>query len=88
MGVSPDTPASQAKFKKKYALPFTLLADPEHKAAEAYGAWKEKSLYGKKYMGIERSTFLIGKEGRIRRVFSKVKPAGHADQVLEAIRSL
>ncbi len=88
VGVSPDKQASQAKFKLKYGLPFTLLADTEHKAAGAFGAWKEKSLYGKKCMGIERSTFLIGKDGRIRRVFAKVKPAGHAEQVLEAIRSV
>lgn len=87
VGISPDTPAAQAKFKKKYELPFILLADPDHKAAEAYGVWKEKSMYGKKYMGIERTTFLIGQDGRIERVFSKVKPEGHAAQVLAGAKA-
>jgi peroxiredoxin Q/BCP len=82
IGISPDTPSAQAKFKKKYDLPFPLLADAEHKAAEAYGVWKEKSMYGRKYMGVERTTFLIGSDGRIRKVFRKVKPAGHAEEVL------
>jgi thioredoxin-dependent peroxiredoxin len=85
LGVSPDKPKALAKFKQKYNLPFGLLADPEHAACEAYGVWKEKSMYGKKYMGVERTTFVIGPEGSIRRVFSKVKPAGHADEVLEAL---
>lgn len=82
VGVSPDTTAAQAKFKTKYGLPFTLLADNEHKVAETYGVWKEKSMYGKKYMGVERTTFLIGPDGRIRKVFNKVKPDGHAKEVL------
>ena len=88
VGVSPDTPAAQAKFKAKYALPFTLLADVDKKAAQAYGVWKEKTLYGKKSMGIVRSTFVIGPDGRIRKIFPKVRAAGHAAQVLEALVSL
>lgn len=85
LGVSPDTPAAQAKFKKKYNLPFTLLADADHAVAEAYGVWKEKSMYGRKYMGVERTTFVIGPDGRIRKIFEKVKPAGHAAEVLAAL---
>ena len=85
-GVSPDKIESHQKFKKKFNLPFPLLADPDHKAAEAYGAWGEKSMYGKKYMGILRSTFVIDEQGQIARVFEKVKPEGHAAQVLEALR--
>lgn len=85
VGISPDTAAAQAKFKKKFSLPFTLLADTEHAAAEAYGVWKEKSMYGKKYMGIERTTFVIGADGKIRKIFPKVKPAGHAAEVLAAL---
>lgn len=85
IGVSPDKPQAQAKFKNKYKLPFTLLADVDHQAAEAYGVWKEKSMYGKKYMGIERTTFLIGEDGKIRQIFSKVKPSGHAGEVLGAL---
>lgn len=84
-GVSPDTSQALAKFKKKYGLDFVLLADVEHAAAEAYGVWKEKSMYGRKYMGVERTTFLIGADGRIRQVFEKVKPAGHAAQVLAVL---
>jgi peroxiredoxin Q/BCP len=82
VGISPDTTAAQAKFKTKYGLPFTLLADADHKAAEAYGVWKEKSMYGKKYMGVERTTFLIDAEGKIKKIFTKVKPDGHALEVL------
>lgn len=85
IGVSPDKPAALAKFRAKYDLPFSLIADPDHAAAEAYGVWKEKSMYGKKYMGIERTTFLIGVDGRIREVFAKVKPDGHAAEILEAL---
>ncbi|MGI8744069.1 MAG: thioredoxin-dependent thiol peroxidase [Bryobacteraceae bacterium] len=87
VGVSPDQSAAQSKFKAKFDLPFTLLADTEHDAAEAYGVWKEKSMYGKKYMGIERTTFLIGKDGRIRKIFTKVKPEGHAEEVFNALES-
>jgi peroxiredoxin Q/BCP len=86
IGISPDTVAAQAKFKAKYSLPFTLLADADHKTAEDYGVWKEKSMYGRKYMGIERTTFLIGADGKIRKIFRKVKPAGHAAEVLAALK--
>lgn len=85
VGISPDPVAAQAKFKAKHKLPFTLLADVDHAAAEAYGVWVEKSMYGKKYMGVERSTFLIGKDGKIAKIFRKVKPAGHAAEVAEAL---
>lgn len=87
VGVSPDKIEAQCKFKAKYEFPFTLLADVDHYAADAYGVWTEKSMYGRKYMGIERSTFLIDKDGRIKKVFSKVKPAGHAAEVLQALTS-
>jgi thioredoxin-dependent peroxiredoxin len=86
LGVSPDGEASHAKFRSKYDLPFTLLADTDHAVAEAYGVWVEKSMYGKTYMGVERSTFVIGPDGVVKRVFRKVKPAEHADQVLEVLR--
>jgi peroxiredoxin Q/BCP len=86
LGVSPDGVASHQKFKKKFSLPFPLLADEGHTVAEAYGAWGEKSMYGKKYQGILRTTFLIGGDGRIFRVFEKVKPKGHAAEVLAALR--
>ena len=85
IGVSPDKPGAQAKFKAKYELTFPLLADEEHHVAEAYGVWKEKNMYGKKHMGVERTSFLIGKDGRIRKIFEKVKPEGHADEVLAAL---
>jgi thioredoxin-dependent peroxiredoxin len=81
VGVSPDTAAAQTKFKKKYDLNFTLLCDVDHKIAEDYGVWVEKSMYGKKYMGVERTTFVIGPDGKIQKIFKKVKPAGHAEQV-------
>lgn len=82
VGVSPDKPAAQAKFKQKYDLPFTLLADEEKAAAKAYGVWQEKNLYGKKVMGIVRSTFLISPEGKIEKIYGAVKAKGHAAQVL------
>ncbi len=85
LGISPDAEASHARFRSKYNLPFTLLADPDHKVAEAYGVWVEKSMYGRKYMGIERSTFVIGADGHIRRIMRKVKPARHAADVLAAL---
>lgn len=88
LGVSPDAPESHAKFRKKYALPFTLLADVEHKVAEKYGAWREKNLYGKKSLGIVRSTFIIGAAGRVAKVFRAVKADGHDAQVLAALRDL
>jgi peroxiredoxin Q/BCP len=82
LGVSPDNPASHRKFRDKYNLPFTLLADTEHAVAEKYGVWKEKTLYGRKYWGNERTTFVIGRDGRIEQVLERVKPTGHADDVL------
>ena len=85
VGVSPDTTSSQAKFKQKFDLPFTLLADVDHAAAEAYGVWQEKSMYGKKYMGVDRTTFVIGTDGAIKKIFPKVKVEGHAEEVLAAI---
>jgi len=85
LGVSPDKPGAQAKFKANHDLPFTLLCDVDRTAAQAYGVWKEKNMYGKKVMGIERTTFLIGKDGRIKRIFAKVKPRGHAAEVLAAL---
>lgn len=87
-GISPDTAESHCKFRDKYDLRIKLLADPDKTAAEAYGVWVEKSMYGKKYMGVERSTFLIGPDGRIARSWIKVKVPGHAEEVLEAARSL
>jgi len=85
LGVSPDPVASHQKFKQKYQLPFPLLADIDHRVAGAYGAWGEKSMYGRKYQGILRTTFLIDPEGRVSRVFEKVQPAGHASEVLAAL---
>ena len=82
MGVSPDKPAAQARFKEKYGLPFVLLADEEKSAARMFGVWKEKNMYGKKVMGIERTTFLIGPDGAIEKIYRKVKSQGHAGQVL------
>ncbi len=88
LGVSPDGVASHEKFRAKYQLPFPLLADTDHAVAEAYGAWGDKSMYGRKYKGILRSTYLIGKDGRIARVFEKVKAKGHAAEVLAALAQL
>ena len=88
VGVSPDKSPVQAKFKDKFDLPFTLVSDVDHHVAEAYGAWVEKSMYGRKYMGIERSTFLIGKDGKIKKIFHKVKPEGHAEEVYEALQAV
>jgi len=85
LGVSPDSPASHRKFIDKYSLPFDLLADEDHAIAEAYGVWVEKSMYGKKYFGVERSTFIIGPDGQLQHIFAKVKPAAHSDQVLQAL---
>ena len=85
VGISPDTPAAQAKFKQKYDLPFTLLADEEKAAAQAYGVWQEKNMYGKKTMGIVRSTFVIGPDGKIEKVYAKVKAQGHAAEVLGSL---
>jgi peroxiredoxin Q/BCP len=82
VGISPDKPGAQAKFKSKYSLPFTLLADEEKSVAQAFGVWKEKNMYGKKVMGIERSTFVIGPDGKIEKIYGKVKAKGHAAEVL------
>jgi peroxiredoxin Q/BCP len=87
LGVSPDDIASHRKFREKYDLPFTLLADPEHVVAEQYGVWKEKSMYGRKFMGVERTTLLIDEDGRVSRVFPRVKPKEHARELLEALGS-
>ena len=81
LGVSPDSVKSHQKFKKKNDLPFTLVADPDHVIAERYGVWGEKTMFGRKYMGVLRTTFVIGPDGRIAKVFSGVKPEGHADEV-------
>ncbi|HXP87054.1 MAG TPA: peroxiredoxin [Bryobacteraceae bacterium] len=85
VGVSPDQTEAQAKFAAKYSLPYTFVPDPEHSVAEAYGVWKEKSMYGRKYMGIERTTFVIDGQGKIAKIFAKVKPEGHAAEVLESL---
>jgi peroxiredoxin Q/BCP len=86
LGVSPDTPKAQLKFAGRFKLPFRLLADADHAIAEKYGVWTEKSLYGRKYMGVDRTTFVIGPDGTIARVFRKVKIAGHSKEVLQAVR--
>ena len=87
LGVSPDDEASHEKFKEKFSLPFTLLADTGHRVAEDYDVWKERSMYGRTYMGIERSTFVIGPDGVVTKAFPRVKPATHADQVLAALQA-
>ena len=85
LGVSPDSPELHVKFKEKYRLPFTLLADEDHAVAETYGVWVEKSMYGKRYMGVERSTFVIDADGNIAKIMRRVKPDTHADDVLAAL---
>jgi peroxiredoxin Q/BCP len=85
IGVSPDKPPAQAKFKRKYDLPFTLLADEDKAAALAFGVGKEKNMYGRKVMGIERTTFVIGADGAIEKIYAKVKAKGHAATVLEEL---
>jgi peroxiredoxin Q/BCP len=84
LGISPDTPRAQSRFKEKHALPFTLLCDVDKKAAADYGVLKEKNMYGKKVMGVARTTFIIGGDGKIEKIFTGVKPEGHAAQVLSA----
>jgi len=86
LGVSPDTPAAQKKFVDKFDLPFTLVADADKKICNAYGVIQEKNMYGKKVMGVARTTFIIGPDGRIKHIFRKVKPEGHADEVLEYLK--
>ncbi|HEY7681325.1 MAG TPA: thioredoxin-dependent thiol peroxidase [Gemmatimonadales bacterium] len=88
LGVSPDGLASHQKFKQKHQLPFPLLADEDHAVAERYGAWGEKSMYGRKYRGILRTTFIIDEHGRIAKVFPKVKPRGHAAEVLAGLQAV
>jgi thioredoxin-dependent peroxiredoxin len=85
LGVSPDDESSHAKFRDKYSLPFTLLADTDHKLTEQYGFWVEKKNYGKTYMGVERSTVVIDAEGNVAKIFRRVKPEAHANQVLTAL---
>ncbi len=88
IGVSPDPMKPIEKFAAKFNLTFPLASDADHKVAEAYGVWVEKSMYGKKYMGMERSSFLVGADGVIRKIWRKVKPEAHAAQVLEAAKAL
>ncbi len=88
LGVSPDSVESHAKFRDKYHLNFPLLSDPQHRVAEKYGAWREKNMYGKKSMGIQRSTYLIGPDGKIAKVWKRVRVDGHDRQVLEALAEL
>jgi peroxiredoxin Q/BCP len=85
LGVSVDGVASHAKFKAKHGLNFPLIGDEEHRIVDAYGVWKEKSMYGRKYMGVERTTFLIDEKGKIARIWEKVKVSGHADELLDAV---
>ena len=88
LGVSPDPVKSHKKFSDKYELPFKLLADEEKKIVEKYGVWKEKSMYGRKYMGVERTTFVIGKNGKIAKIFPKVKVKGHVEEVKKVLEEL
>jgi peroxiredoxin Q/BCP len=88
LGVSPDSAASHDKFKKKHDLKFALAADENKTMLEAYGVWREKSMYGRKYMGVERTTFLIGADGKIAKIWRKVKVPGHADEVLAAAKAI
>lgn len=86
LGISPDTPQAQKKFADKFDLPFTLLADAEKRVATAFGVMKEKNMYGKKVMGVARTTFIIGPDGKIEHIFENVKPEGHAEQVLAYLK--
>jgi len=86
LGVSPDSIKSHKKFADKYNLPFSLLADEEKKVVEKYGVWKEKNMYGRKYMGVDRTTFIIDVDGRIKKIFNKVKVDGHNKEVMEALK--
>lgn len=86
LGISPDSVKSHKKFSEKYKLPFNLLADEEKKVIELYGVWKEKSMYGRKYMGVERTTFIIDGKGKIKMIFNKVKVDGHENEVLGALK--
>jgi len=86
LGISPDSVKSHKKFSEKYKLPFDLLADEEKKVIEQYGVWKEKSMYGRKYMGVVRTTFIIDKKGKLKKIFDKVKVEGHEKEVLDALK--
>jgi len=86
LGISPDSLKSHDGFRAKFNLPFTLLSDESKKMLQTYGVWKEKSMYGKKYMGVERTTVVIDKSGKVRRIFPKVKVQGHVEEVLEALK--
>src|SRR5579872_5887815 len=86
LGISPDSPRKHANFRKKYDLPFTLLSDKDHKVAERYGLWVEKTFWGRKYMGVERTTYIIGPSGKVVKVFAKVNPEGHAAEVAKALK--
>ena len=86
LGISPDTSSAQKKFQEKEKLPFTLLADADKKVAEAFGVMKEKNMYGKKVWGVVRTTFIIGPDGKIQHIFEKVKPEGHAEEVLAYLK--
>jgi len=88
IGISPDSARKHDKFKAKHELSIALAADEERKAIEAYGVWVEKQMYGRSYMGVERATFLVGRDGRIAAIWRKVRVKGHAEAVLEAVRSL
>jgi thioredoxin-dependent peroxiredoxin len=85
LGLSADSPKSHAKFKEKYHLPFTLLADEDHKVCELYGVWAKKKMMGREFMGILRTTYLISKEGQVKKVFEDVKPAGHSKEILALV---
>ena len=86
LGISKDSPKAQKKFKDKYSLPYTLLADEDKKLCEAFGVLKEKNMYGRTTLGIERTSFLIDEKGRVKKIFPKVKPEGHAQEVLTALK--
>jgi peroxiredoxin Q/BCP len=88
LGVSPDTPKRHTNFKEKYDLPFTLLADTEHRVSELYGVWQKKKMAGREYYGIKRTTYLIGSDGKIIKVFKKVKPAEHSKEIIEYLKGL
>jgi peroxiredoxin Q/BCP len=88
LGVSPDDVESHGRFATKFGLPFTLLSDPDHKVSTEYGAWKEREAYGRRFWGIERSTFIIAPDGTVRHAWRRVKAAGHADRVLAALREM
>lgn len=88
LGVSPDSPKSHRKFKEKNKLPYTLVADEDHAVAERYGVWGEKMMFGRKYWGVLRTTFVIDAKGRVARVFEKVQPEGHGEEVAKAVEEM